>query len=457
MDPEQLETDLLAQIAAKLAADELFGSCLSSGQKCIHACRVLREECKPEVPYSIIGQVLGLNRGTVYDHWKKFKRQRISHPRGRPSILTAEQLTTLINFLMSSFQKNEPVTITEARRFVKDQFDIDIIPNTLHHVIARDGRVKSVPASPMEDTRMAVTMEQIQTYFQELDQALSGVPAHFVFNLDEMGHQSWADAKTKICYVPIELQATHISYPVSRKGKRITLIACIAADGSFMRPALVISRKTFDDELLLLGYTPEKVEIYDQQKAYIDRDIFTDWFKDTFLVEVAARRQKYNYHGPAFLIMDNCTAHSGEAFDEMCAEHMIKPIFIPPHSSNQLQMLDLSIFGVTKRHIARVNKLERVNIQTNHIHEILQGFYASATPANIVASFRNGGVSLFMDVETRAILCKITPDTARCLIHPIASLEQAVEVDEAEEGGMERDPNQNRFLERVMIGMGATQ
>jgi hypothetical protein len=149
----------------------------------------------------------------------------------------------------------------------------------------------------------------------------------------------------------------------------------------------VIGRKTFDDKLLLFEHTPEKVEICDQRKAYIDCDIFTDWFRDTFLPEVAARREKYNCQSPVFLIMDNCRAHSGEAFDEICAEHMVTPIYIPPHLSNQLQMLDLSVFGVIKRHIARVNKLERVNIQTNHIHEILQEFYASATPANIVASF----------------------------------------------------------------------
>jgi hypothetical protein len=73
------------------------------------------------------------------------------------------QLATFINFLPSSFHKNEPVTIVEAQEFVRDQFDIDIIPNTLHHIISRDGRFKSLRASPMEDSRMAVTMaEDIQ-------------------------------------------------------------------------------------------------------------------------------------------------------------------------------------------------------------------------------------------------------------------------------------------------------
>jgi hypothetical protein len=115
-----------------------------------------------------------------------------------------------------------------------------------------------------------------------------------------LGHQEWADASEKVCYVPADLQTNHVNYPVSRKGKRITLIACICVDGSFMRPVLVISRKTFEDELLLFGCTPDKVEIYDHPNAYIDRDIFTDWFRDTFITEIQARREKHNYHGPAF-------------------------------------------------------------------------------------------------------------------------------------------------------------
>jgi hypothetical protein len=34
------------------------------------------------------------------------------------------------------------------------------------------------------------------------------------------------------------------------------------------------------------------------------------------------------------------------------------PIPIPPHSSNQVQLLDVTIFGVTKRPMTRLNKME---------------------------------------------------------------------------------------------------
>jgi hypothetical protein len=64
--------------------------------------------------------------------------------------------------------------------------------------------------------------------------------------------------------------------------------------------------------LLLFGYTPDKVKSYDQPQAYIDRDIFTDRFRDTFIPEIQVRRIKDNYHGPAFLVMNSCAAHEGE-------------------------------------------------------------------------------------------------------------------------------------------------
>jgi hypothetical protein len=143
-----------------------------------------------------------------------------------------------------------------------------------------------------------------------------------------------------------------------------------------MRPVLIIPRKTFDHELLLFGFTPEKVELYSQAHSFIDIEIFNDWFRDTFTPELGARRQRFAYRGPAFLIADNCTAHRGLEFDALCRDHMVVPIWLPPHSSNQLQMLDLCVFGIAKKFIRRANKLEKVNLQTSHIVDILGSFMA---------------------------------------------------------------------------------
>jgi hypothetical protein len=100
-----------------------------------------------------------------------------------------------------------------------------------------------------------------------------------------------------------------IPYPVSRTGKRVTLIACIAADGSFLPPGIVICWKTFDHEFLFHEFTSEKVEIYYGNKGYMNLQNFINWITDTFVPDMIARSQKWNYGGPAALILDNCSAH----------------------------------------------------------------------------------------------------------------------------------------------------
>jgi hypothetical protein len=126
--------------------------------------------------------------------------------------------------------------------------------------------------------------------------------------MDEMGHQEWADSTEKVCFVLSYHSEDLVHYPVSRTGKRITLLAFVAADGSFLEPVVVIPRKTYDEDLLLFGITPEKVEFYSQEKGYISMPIFDDWFQIVFIPELEKRREAYSYTGPAFLILDNCSA-----------------------------------------------------------------------------------------------------------------------------------------------------
>jgi hypothetical protein len=115
----------------------------------------------------------------------------------------------------------------------------------------------------------------------------------------------------------------------------------------------------------MYGLTKQKLDVHYQPKGYIDRDILDDWFKDTFLAEVVQRRAKHEYMGSAYLIMDHCSADSGEQFAEMCQTHDVIPVFLPPYSSHLLQVLDLSLF-----------------VQTEHIHDIVEWDMFFSGPAH---------------------------------------------------------------------------
>jgi hypothetical protein len=122
--------------------------------------------------------------------------------------------------------------------------------------------------------------------------------------------------------------------PLSRTGKRMTLTASIVADGSVLKPQIIIPRKTVHVDLLLTGLTNEKVTIRSQPHGLVDTILFDLWFETTFLPELALRRTKYNYNGPVVLFLDQCSAHMGQRFQELCRVNHVVPCYFPPHTSN---------------------------------------------------------------------------------------------------------------------------
>jgi hypothetical protein len=155
-------------------------------------------------------------------------------------------------------------------------------------------------------------------HFHWLFEVVSGVPAHFVFNMGEMGHQDSADRRIKTCYVSSKVKENQVYVPVSRAGKRITLVACIAANGSSLKPMIVIPRNTVNRDQFLLGWTDEKVVIRHQLNGFIKNEIFDAWMAEIFLPELAKRGERYQDQGPAVLLPDNCSEHAGETFETPC-------------------------------------------------------------------------------------------------------------------------------------------
>lgn len=414
VEPHQLEAfhdALLLEAANCLRADDTFMASSCVREQCAHACRILRENHNPVVPYSVIGRLLQVHRGQVQKEWKAWKdhENNLLSP-GRPVVLDANKAQELIEWVETLWNQHQPPTQKQTRLFIAERWRIWIAKTTLQRTIQRIPRIRCCVTTPIEAERLRVSDEDILAWFMQLRESIDGAPPHFVFNMDEMGHQDYADARHKLCVIPSYV-TEKAYYEVSRRGKRISLIACIAADGSYMRPALILTRSTYDDELLEFGLTSEKIDVYSQKHSYIDRDIFTDWLKDTVIPDLRKRRALHKYSGPAFLLLDNCSAHYGPDITALANQNNLHFLYIPPHSSHFLQCLDVSVFGITKRLIANINRVEKVNIQTEHMIRLVNGFLAAAVPTNIIKSFKNAGISIAR--TGRDIRCKVTPETVR--------------------------------------------
>ena len=132
------------------------------------------------------------------------------------------------------------------------------------------------------------------------------------------------------------------------------MIVAIAADGTALKPALTIQRKTYENNILLYWYAPSRVNIHFQKKGFENRDIFDDWFETIFINELLQRRVLHIYHETALLIFDCCTSHSNPFIIEQAAEYDVYLLTFLPHSSDQKQSLDIVLFGLFKACLGRM-------------------------------------------------------------------------------------------------------
>jgi hypothetical protein len=176
----------------------------------------------------------------------------------------------------------------------------------------------------------------------------------------------------------------------------------------------VIHRKIIDAGVALTGLTDKKVAIYAQPTAFIDRSIFWVWFEDVFIPEICQRCVRYQYARNIVLLMNNFTTLRFPRFKSLCIQHGITIYLVQPHSSNQTQLLDLSTSEITKRLLARVNRMETVNIESLHVAQAVNTFMPAASPLNGIATFLNAEINLAIADEK--LICWITPRSARCLM-----------------------------------------
>jgi hypothetical protein len=191
---------LLAEAGQCLMADEVFMRSENVREQCAHACRVLRENHQPVVPFSVIGRLLGLDKSTVRKEWKLWTMGRTNAlSPGRHALLNIEMRAEIASWIEEKWSAHQPATHRQLRLFVSEKWGISILPNTMSHIVRNIPEIRSCVASPMEAERMNVPDEEISAWFRKLQESIDGVPAHFVFNMDEMGHQDYADAKDKVC------------------------------------------------------------------------------------------------------------------------------------------------------------------------------------------------------------------------------------------------------------------
>jgi hypothetical protein len=132
-------------------------------------------------------------------------------------------------------------------------------------------------------------MGTVQNHVARLAQEIQNVPAVLIFKADEFIFQEFMDASEMRIIDPASYPHDSIEIPASRSMKWSAMLVVVSADGSYLKPIIMIQRKTYEVDLLETGFTPANVLIVHCDCDFIDRNLFQLWAEKGLFPEIERR------------------------------------------------------------------------------------------------------------------------------------------------------------------------
>ena len=389
----------------------------------VHLCmKWAHEHCNATLTLQQLADFFNLAKSTVAFHLTKpfeFFRGCSAGKAGRPGLLRPDEAEALRTFIRERFSLHLPTSYEDLRDFLEEEFEKIVNINCLRNWMARNEEFKSVVGVPMEDSRAYADPDRIDEYFAKVAEilAIGDIPAAFVVIVDESGFDQFVDTRRSVRIVPREYEFNTVPVPVTRAEKRATLVAAICADGSAIRPMVILQRETVEEELLVRGYTGDKVHFARSEKGFMTTFLFNEWAEKTFIPEMRRKRADHRYDGPALLLLDGFGCHHCDAFLRMMEEENIAVVFFPPHTSDQIQPCDLGIFSNQKRWQGNIRVDDGLNKQTKQVIRIVDSYRMATTAKNVVSAFRKGGIVTYVDRDKMQLKVRVDVGKATAVRH----------------------------------------
>lgn len=202
---------------------------------------------------------------------------------------------------------------------------------------------------PMESGRVAVAAEDVLLYFARLREVIQQLktPAQLL-NMDETGNSSRPNKGRSLRVVCSKRSTVEAHYQEAKDVTHVSLAGTVALSGKSLKPFLLtISSVRFrDPELAMLQ---REFATFQTQKGYMTTAAMEVYLRDVIEpYAVKLRRKQGDPTIPIYLIMDNHDSHNRACVLQQMASVNIVPIWLPPHSSHFLQVLDVGVFGAYK-------------------------------------------------------------------------------------------------------------
>ena len=333
------------------------------------------------VSYARIGTMFMRSGHCIRDQHQNFLRGPSKD--GRPCMLTDHELDLLEEYILSLHTRSPyPLypTTSDLLDFIDENFSKYLSSDTLRKIIYLkfNSKFKTCDGYKMDSKRLEANINDIEDNLNHLKELVEGVPMDFIYNLDEVGIQEWADSEQKTVIVPANYEKASAPYEVNRNSKRSSILVCVSPNGLVGVPQYCVQRKTIDSELYRY-LSKETLQIVNTESGFINTNSFAHWLNTVFYPHVQNLRKLYSYNGPAILIMDGYKAHELAIKEQDLVDNNIKVHYLVPHSSDQLQPLDIGVFGCMKRFMSNYKRKDDVSELTNQIIRA-HGALLSAAP-----------------------------------------------------------------------------
>ena len=287
----------------------------------------------------------GVPRTTLRNKFNGFHCGKI----GGQQKISAEWESEIASAIDTLVDWRVPLTGLEVRGLVKAFVDVvglehqlfknDNLPGVdwLRGFLKRNNMTLRT-ASNVTSARAKVSADTINSYFDELQKELEGIPPSNIFNYDETNLSDDPGSTKVVCRRGLR----RVERLMEHSHSSTSIMFCGSADGKYVPPMVVYKVQSGNLYAEWLKGGPRNGHYAATKSGWFDKESFKTWFFEVFLPV------RLTLTGPCALIGDNLASHFSPEVIQATIEHDIRFITMPPNSTHLCQPLDVAVFKSLK-------------------------------------------------------------------------------------------------------------
>lgn len=241
-------------------------------------------------------------------------------------------------------------------------------------------------ADNVKATRVGVTADEINEFFDNLEVSLKDVPAENIFNFDETHFADNPKSKRVI----VKRGKRRVETKIEHSKQSFSVMFCGSATGVYLPPMVIYKAKNRYTGWEEGGIPGAKYDATDS--GWFDLRTFEKWYFEIFLPHAQ------NLPGIKFVIGDNLQSHFSPAVIASCLKNNIVFSTLIPNATHLLQVLDVAVFRPLKRNWAvvlfdwRKESRKMGSIPKEHFPQLLYRVFKNLKEEHLIAGFKACGI-----------------------------------------------------------------